>query len=71
MVKTYQDLKEKVLGMTAFFETSNTYPDCYGITAGNWDGAGISHGVLQYNFKAGSLQPLWNHMNNNYNDLCR
>jgi hypothetical protein len=71
MVKTYQDLKEKTLGMVAFFETSNTYPDCYGVTAGNWDDAGISHGVLQYNFKAGSLQPLWNHMNNNYNDLCR
>ena len=71
MVKTYADLKEKVLGMTAFFETSNGYPDCYGITAGNWDGAGISHGVLQYNFKTGSLQTLWNYMDTNYNSLCR
>jgi hypothetical protein len=70
-MKSYDDLKEKTLGMTAFFETSNTYPECYGITAGNWDGAAISHGVLQYNFKAGSLQPLWNHMNDNYNALCR
>jgi hypothetical protein len=70
MVKSYQDLKEKSLGMTAFFETSNTYPDCYGITAGNWDGAGLSHGVLQYNFKTGSLQPLWNHLNTNYQQLC-
>jgi len=71
MVKTYQDLKEKSLGMIAFFETSNSYPECYGITAGNWDDAGISHGVLQYNFKTGSLQTLWNHMNNNHNALCR
>ena len=71
MVKTYQDLKEHSLGMIAFFETSNTYPECYGVTASNWDGAGLSHGVLQYNFKTGSLQPLWNHLNTNYNQLCR
>jgi hypothetical protein len=71
MVKSYQDLKEKTLGMIAFFETSNTYPECYGITSPNWDGAGVSHGVLQYNYKTGSLQTLWNHMNNNYNQLCR
>src|SRR4249919_665953 len=71
MVKSYDDLKEKALGMTAFFETSNGYPDCYGITAGNWDAAGLSHGVLQYNFKTGSLQPLWTYMNTNYNQLCR
>lgn len=71
MVKSYQNLKEKCLGMVAFFETSNTYPDCYGITSPNWDGAGISHGVLQYNFKTGSLQTLWNYMNTNYNQLCR
>ena len=69
-MKTYQNLKEHSLGMIAFFETSNTYPECYGITAGNWDGAGISHGVLQYNFKTGSLQPLWNHLNWNNTQLC-
>lgn len=69
-MKTYQDLKEHSLGMIAFFETSNYYPECYGITSGNWDDQGISHGVLQYNFGQGSLQPLWNHMNNNYTQLC-
>ncbi len=57
--------------MTAFFETSSGYPECYGITSPNWDGAGVSHGVLQFNFKTGNLQTLWNHMNNNYNTLCR
>jgi hypothetical protein len=70
-VKSYEDLKEKSLGMTAFFETSNGYPECYGVTSPNWDGAGVSHGVLQFNFKTGNLQTLWNHMNNNYNDICR
>jgi len=71
MVKTYEDLKENSLGMTAFFETSNDFPECYGISCGNWDGAGISFGVLQYNFKAGTLQPLFNYMNDNYNSICR
>lgn len=71
MVKSYQDLKEKTLGMVAFFETSNYYPECYGITSGNWDDQAISHGVLQYNFGQGTLQPLWNHLNTNYNQLCR
>jgi hypothetical protein len=70
-MKSYQDLKEKTLAMTAFFETSNTYPECYGITAGNWDLQGLSHGVLQYNFGTGSLQPLWNYLNTTYNQLCR
>lgn len=70
-MKSYQDLKEKSLGMTAFFETSNGYPECYGVTSPNWDGAGVSHGVLQYNLKTGSLQTLWNHMNTNYNQFCR
>ena len=57
--------------MVAFFETSNYYPECYGITSGNWDDQAISHGVLQYNFGQGTLQPLWNHLNTNYNQLCR
>jgi hypothetical protein len=70
MVKSYQDLKEKTLGMVAFFETSNYYPECYGITSGNWDDQAISHGVLQYNFGQGTLQPLWNHLNTNYQQLC-
>jgi hypothetical protein len=71
MVKSYQDLKEHALGMIAFFETSNGFPECYGITAGNFDGAGLSHGVLMYNFGTGSLQPLWNHLNTNYKSMCQ
>lgn len=71
MVKSYSDLKEKSLGMVAFFETSNGYPQCYGVTGGNWDGQGISHGVLQYNFGQSSLQPLWIYLDTYENDLCR
>lgn len=71
MVKSFEDLKEKTLAMTGFFETSSGYPDCYGIASGNHDGAGLSHGVLQFNFGTGSLQPLWSHMYNNYNQDCQ
>ena len=70
MVKSYEDLKEKTLGMTGFFETSSGYPTCYGITSGNHDGSGLSHGVLQFNFGTGSLQPLWNYLNTSHTQLC-
>lgn len=70
-MKSYADLREKTLAMTGFFETSSGYPTCYGVTSGNHDGQGISHGVLQFNFGTGSLQPLWNFLNTNHNQLCR
>lgn len=57
--------------MTGFFETSNGYPTCYGITSGNFDSRGLSHGVLQFNFGTGSLSPLWNWLNTNHNQMCR
>ena len=70
-VKSYADLKEKTIGMTGFFETSSGYPTCFGVTSGNHDGQGLSHGVLQFNLGTGSLQPLWNYLNTNYNQSCR
>lgn len=65
------ELKEKTLGMSAFFETSKNYPESYGVTSGNHDGAGLSHGVLQYNFGTGSLNTLWRYMINTYPTLCQ
>lgn len=70
-MKSYEDLREKTLGMTGFFETSNGYPTCYGITSGNFDDAGMSHGVLQFNWGTGSLKTLWQYMDTNHNQLCR
>jgi hypothetical protein len=70
-IKPYDDLKEKSLGMIAFFETSLGFPEGFGVTAGNFDGAGLSHGILQQNFVSGSLQPLWNYLNTEHNQLCR
>lgn len=65
------ELKEKTLAMSAFFETSRNYPESYGTTSGNHDGAGMSHGVLQYNFGSGSLKTLWSYMINTYPTLCQ
>jgi hypothetical protein len=71
MVKSYEDLKQKVLAMSSFFETSTGYPTTYGVTSGNWDLQGMSFGCLQVNFGQGTLQPFFNYMNTNYNQLCR
>jgi hypothetical protein len=65
------ELKEKTLAMSAFFETSKNYPESYGISSGNHDGAGLSHGVLQYNFGTGSLKTLWSYMINTHQALCQ
>ena len=57
--------------MTGFFETSVGFPECFGVTSGNHDGAGLSHGVLQFNFGTGSLQPIWIYLINTINSTCR
>jgi hypothetical protein len=66
-----KEIEEKTLAMSQFFETTTGYPECYGVTSGNHDGAGLSHGVLQYNFGSGSLKTLWSYMINTYPTLCQ
>lgn len=63
----YQRAKDYV---TYYYETSKTAPDCYGVTAGNFDNAGISHGIIQFNFYSGTLQPIWKDLINNYPSVC-
>jgi hypothetical protein len=46
---------EKALSITGHFEDSD---DPFGAVSGNFDGMGISLGVLQWNIGSGSLQPL-------------
>lgn len=46
------------LALTAGFETSAGVPDCFAGLAGDFDGQGISFGVLQWNLGQGTLQPL-------------
>jgi hypothetical protein len=51
-------MEKKLLNMVGLFETSSKYPEFYTITAGNFDGAGLSFGVLQWNLGQGTLQEL-------------
>jgi len=52
------DLLLRCIAVTGVFETSTPPPDCYAGVTGNFDGMGISFGVLQQNIGSRSLQPL-------------
>lgn len=52
----------KCLALTGAFETGRGLPDCFAGLCGDFDGQGISFGVLQWNFGQGSLQPLLREM---------
>jgi Putative peptidoglycan binding domain len=53
-----QPLILRCLALTGAFETDSGYPDYFCAISGDFDGQGISFGVLQWNFGQGSLQPL-------------
>lgn len=55
-------LAERVLALTASFETGKPFPECFAVLAGNFDGQGLSFGALQWNIGQGSLQTLWRSM---------
>ncbi|MBV8810652.1 MAG: peptidoglycan-binding protein [Acidobacteriaceae bacterium] len=52
-------LAERCLALTGSFETSSGFPECFSELAGDFDGEGISFGVLQWNLGQGTLQPLF------------
>jgi hypothetical protein len=54
----YRPLDYRCLALTGSFETGTAFPDCFAGLSGDFDGQGISFGVLQWNFGQGSLQPL-------------
>lgn len=51
-------LDYKCLALTGAFETGKGVPECFTGVSGDFDGQGISFGVLQWNFGQDSLQPL-------------
>jgi hypothetical protein len=55
---TRQTLAYRCLALTGSFETGTAPPDCFAGLAGDFDGQGLSFGVLQWNLGQGSLQPL-------------
>ena len=48
----------RCLSLTASFETGESDPDCFCGITGDFDGMGLSFGVLQWNLGQGSLQPM-------------
>ncbi|WP_432666738.1 hypothetical protein R9X47_10295 [Wukongibacter baidiensis] len=55
-------LKKKLLNNTGFFEGNKGYST----VSGNFDGQGISFGIIQFNFGQGSLEPLLKDYINDY-----
>lgn len=59
----------RCLALTGTFETGRGIPDCFAGITGDFDGQGISFGVLQWNFGQDSLQPLLKDMINQHRDI--
>ena len=68
---TYDQIKQKALELTTYFETSTKAPDCFGIVAGNFDEQGISWGCVQFNFGQGTLQPIFTDLINEHPQVVR
>ncbi|HZN26861.1 MAG TPA: peptidoglycan-binding domain-containing protein [Burkholderiales bacterium] len=64
-----QNLAARCLALTGSFETGVGVPDCYCGISGDFDGQGMSFGVLQWNFGQGSLQPLLLEMASEHADV--
>lgn len=67
----YRPLDYRCLALTGSFETGAAIPDCFAGLSGDFDGQGISFGVLQWNFGQGSLQPLLKRFCADHDELAR
>jgi len=57
-----EDMDYKCLALTGSFETSSGISGCFGGLYGDFDGQGMSMGVLHWNLGQDSLQPLLKEM---------
>lgn len=64
-------LDYKCLALTGSFETGKGIPECFAGQSGDFDGQGISLGVLQWNFGQDSLQPLLKEMISKYPKVAK
>ncbi len=64
-------LAYRCLALTGSFETGKGIPDCFSGLSGDFDGQGISFGVLQWNFGQKSLQPLLREMCDQHSDVMK
>lgn len=62
-------LVHRCLALTGTFETSMAAPDCYAGLSGDFDGQGLSFGVVQWNIGQGTLQPLLQEMIAGHEDV--
>jgi hypothetical protein len=72
-VLSWPNMRQAIMLNTGFFETSQYSLDAQmRIIGGNWDGAGMSVGNLQYNYAFGDrLSELWLHLLNNHDSVVR
>ncbi len=61
----------RCLALTGSYETDSPIPDCFAGLSGDFDGQGISFGVLQWNFGQGSLPPLLIEMDTKHSDVLK
>ena len=64
-----QGLDHQCLALTGGFETNQPPPDCFAGLSGDFDGQGLSFGVVQWNIGQATLQLLLAEMNQNHPDL--
>jgi peptidoglycan hydrolase-like protein with peptidoglycan-binding domain len=62
--------QQRCLALTGTFETGGQPPECFCGITGDFDGQGISFGVLQWNIGQGSLQPLLAEMFDSHPTVC-
>jgi hypothetical protein len=63
-ITNFTPAEEKALRITTTFETGRAFG--FGGLTGNFDGMGLSFGLLQWNFGSGSLQPLLTEFSQKY-----
>jgi hypothetical protein len=64
-------LLQRILNMTGYFENSVYAPQSYSGISDNFDGQGISVGILQQNIGRGSLQPLLKKMDKEHPEVLK
>ncbi|HEU0050416.1 MAG TPA: peptidoglycan-binding domain-containing protein [Nitrososphaera sp.] len=64
-----ESVQFRCMALTGSFETDQFFPDCFAGLSGDFDGQGISFGVLQWNVGQGSLQPLLQKINTTHPDI--
>jgi LysM repeat protein len=65
-ILTKEQFEWQALLCTSQYETSRKFPESFGVTSGNHDGAAVSWGAIQFNAKTGPLISMWQAMINNH-----